>query len=111
MSAQWRPRSGFTLIEVLVALVLLEVGLVGSIGTLVLAQRQMATAERLHWATQATASKADSLLARDAVGAGESAEWWGRVTWSPAEGGVRLRAEDGAGAPLLDWWIPLGGVG
>jgi prepilin-type N-terminal cleavage/methylation domain-containing protein len=110
VSATPRPRSGFSLIEVLVALVVLEVGLVGCAGTLVLAQRQMAAAERLHRATQAAAAAADSLLARDAVGSGESSGSWGRVTWSPADGGVLVRAEDPARAPLLEWWIPLGGT-
>jgi hypothetical protein len=70
----------------------------------------MAAAERLHRATQAAAMVADSLLARDAVGPGESSASWGRLRWFPADGGVLVRAEDSVRAPLLEWWIPLGGA-
>jgi Tfp pilus assembly protein PilV len=102
-----RARAGFSFVEVLVALVLLEVGLVGCAGTLVLAQRQMTAAENVHHATHAAAAIADSVLAAGPVGAGEASEAWGAVRWSVEEGGLLLRAEDGSGARLLDWWIPV----
>ena len=100
---------GFSLIEVLIALVVLEVGLLGCAGTLVLAQRHMAAAERLHQATQSAASVADSLLALPpgAAGAGEARAPWGTLRWEGSAAGVVLRAADRAGAPLLEWWIPL----
>ena len=102
-----RARAGFSFVEVLVALVVLEVGLVGCAGTLVLAHRHMAAAEHLHHATHAAAAVADSLLAAGTMGAGQASEVWGDLRWSVAEGGLLLRAEDASGAPLLEWWIPV----
>lgn len=105
------PREGFTLAEVIVALVILQVGMIGCLGMLVVAHRRLALAERLHTATQAAAGVADSLFAAGAAGAGlaagEAVATWVTVRWEAGEGGVRLVGEDPSGAALVDWWIPL----
>ena len=102
-----RARAGFTLVEVVIALILLELGLVGCAQTLVLAQRHMAAAEGLHLATQRAAGVADSLLAAPAAAAGEAVEPWGTLRWAPGAGGLMLRAEDRSGRRVLEWWLPL----
>ena len=71
--------AAFGLLEVLVALVLLEVGLLGCAGMLVLAQRHLTTAQRVHQATKAAASAADSLLAAGALETGLAREEWGTL--------------------------------
>jgi prepilin-type N-terminal cleavage/methylation domain-containing protein len=99
-------RRGFTLVEVVVALTVLAVGLLGAVGTLLAAQRALLSAERLHLAGQAGAGVADSLLAERAAGAGRLDAEWGALRWSADDGGVRIIAEDPAGATLLEWWFP-----
>jgi type IV pilus modification protein PilV len=98
-------RSGFTLVEVLVALTLLAVGLLGATATLLAARRAVASAERLHIAAQAGAGVADSLLDVRAASAGQRDADWGTLRWTPADGGLRLVAEDAAGVTLLEWWF------
>ncbi len=102
-------RRGFTLVEVLVALAILEIGLVGAAGTLLAARRALTAAERLHRATQTAADVVDSLLAVGGSGSGQRDGEWGRVRWSAAGEGLDLLAETPAGAPLFVWWIPTGG--
>jgi type IV pilus modification protein PilV len=101
-----RCRSGFTLIEILVALTLLSVGVLAAAGTLLAARTTLVSAERLHVATQSAADVADSLLSVPAPSAGSKQSGWGRVSWSIDAGGLRVIAEDGSGGALLDWWIP-----
>jgi len=101
-----RERGGFTLVEVLVALTILAVGLLGSVGTLLVARRALISAERLHLAGQAGVAVADSLLAARAAGAGRLDAEWGTLRWSTEGGGVRIVAEEPSGATLLDWWFP-----
>jgi prepilin-type N-terminal cleavage/methylation domain-containing protein len=99
-------RRGFALVELLVALAILGVGLLGVVGTLLAARRALTSSEHLHVATQTAAGIADSLLAVRAPGAGMLATEWGRIRWSAEPDGIGVRAEDGDGAPLLEWWIP-----
>ena len=110
MTRRCRPGDpwGFTFLEVLVALVILQVGLVGCAGTFVTAHRLLSEAERLHRATQIAAAVVDSLLAAGASGGGVAATPWGRVRWSRDTGVVRVVAEEHSGSALLEWWIPSG---
>ena len=100
-------RRGFTLVEVIVALMVLELGLVGCVATLLLAARVLNEARRLHVATQTATGVADSLLAGRASGGGERLAEWGRVRWTPGADGMDVRAEDRWGGTLVELWIPM----
>ena len=106
MSDPGVTRAGFTMLEVIVALAIIEVGLVGTVGVLVLAHRALAEAEVLDEATHAAASAADSLLADGGAGAGSRELPWGRVRWSSSAGRLDVRAEAPSGVELLAWVIP-----
>lgn len=94
-------RSGFTLVEVLVALVVLQVGLLGVVGTLLLASRTLRRAELTEWAVAEVQRTADSLLATGAgSGAGQASSGPGELRWE-VDGGGRLRVEYHSGSEIL----------
>ncbi|MEX2467733.1 MAG: prepilin-type N-terminal cleavage/methylation domain-containing protein [Gemmatimonadota bacterium] len=73
---------GFTLVEVVVALVLLEIGVLGVVGTFVIASRTMARAEVLERATLTVERVADSLSVDGMAGDGSSPFRGGIVVWN-----------------------------
>lgn len=77
---------GFTLIEVVVALVLLEIGVLGVVGTLLLATRTLTEAELTTRAAVSAAQVADSLDAHGFAGPGVVAFPGGAVRWQAAGG-------------------------
>lgn len=89
---------GFTLLEVIVALVVLEVGMLGVLGTILLASRAMVAAEVVESAVLEAQRVVDSLDTDGLSGAGERPARWGRVSWSESGWVVGL---DGAGDTLL----------
>jgi prepilin-type N-terminal cleavage/methylation domain-containing protein len=94
-------RSGFTLVEVLVSLVVLQVGLLGVVGTLLLASRTLRGAELTEWAVAEVQRTADSLLATGAgAGAGQAPSGPGELRWE-VDGGGRLRVEYHSGSEIL----------
>lgn len=83
---------GFTLVEILVALVLLGLGLTGTTATLLLASRIQARAWREGDLFQRAAEVADSLVAVGG-GTGEMEVPGGLLRWTvPAEGWGRVEA-------------------
>ncbi len=66
-------RQGLSTIEVLIALVVLSTGVLGTLGTMALAWRTQRSAERLALATRTTASVFDSLRAAVLAGGRECA--------------------------------------
>ena len=102
-----RRTGGFTLLEVLVGLVILEVALLGAVGTLTIAQRRLASAELLHLATQGTAEVADSLEDAGTAQAGVLITDWGRVRWSSLGEQTGVYGEGPDGEPLLEIWIAI----
>jgi len=88
---------GFTLVEVVVALLLLEVAVLGVVGTLVLARRTLTEAEALERAVTGVERVVDSLMASGPMVEGEDAHAWGRVTW--------VSLSDGLGADTSGAWL------
>ncbi len=84
-------RRGFTLVEVLVALVVLEVGILGVMGTLVLAARTLSRAEAEEEGVAEVGRVADSLVAAGGGGdggGGHRRTARGEVVWSVAPGSM-----------------------
>lgn len=77
---------GFTLLEVVVAVTVLVVGLVGVAGLTVVAVRELERARSAGWATAAVSEVADSLARHGVGGGGVRALPGGAVRWSAAEG-------------------------
>ena len=96
---------GFTLAEILVALVLLEVGLLGAAGSLVLATRVLNRARDLEWAVQRAWSAVDSLVYFGATASGEREEPPWLIRWTVSQGEeiatIRIVVQKAAGGPPL----------
>jgi len=75
-------RPGFTLIEVIVALVLLSVGTLAVVASGLSAARLITSAHHDEFVANAAATLADSLAASGSVGTGESVSGTIRRTWS-----------------------------
>ena len=89
------PRFGFSLVEVVVALLVLEVGLLASAGMILSAQRTLARARLLQHAVMEASRTADSLTAAGWTTRGFRSFAGGRVEWIPEddeEDGVRIFA-------------------
>lgn len=86
-------RSGHTLVELLVALVLLQVGILAAVGTCLLAQRTLTEAELMDWGASEVQRVLDS-LASATWGAteAEAASGPGTLRWTVApSGAVRVQ--------------------
>jgi type II secretory pathway pseudopilin PulG len=96
-------RGGFTLLEVVVALLVLEVAVVGMVGSLVLAASTLTRAETLEMAVANAEGLLDS-LSRAAGPATDSVVYdGGKIAWSIDDSGrVSVRAVDAVGEVLLD---------
>ena len=97
-------RRGFTLVELLVALLLLEVGLLATTGMILLAQRSLNLAELTVRATLEAEALADSLLVAGSGGGGNLPRSWGELRWGPdpsGGGGLRVLGLSASGADTL----------
>jgi hypothetical protein len=79
--------AGFTLVEVLVALVVVEVGLLGVLGSLILAARTLSRAELLERGTAEVHRAYDSLALGAVAGEGEREAPLGWLRWEVGAGG------------------------
>lgn len=98
-------RSGVTLVEVLVSLVILQVGLLGVAGQIGVAHNLLDRAVRLEWAVAVAESVADSLGRFGYSGQGSIGLAAGRVGWEPWPGGdesVLVWVEDGSARRILE---------
>jgi Tfp pilus assembly protein PilV len=100
-----RPRAsgGFTLIEVVVALLVLEVAVVGVVGALLLASSTLARAQAMELQVALTEGVLDSLARRASVGADSLRTPAGAITWTVDDSArISARATDAHGEVLLD---------
>jgi Tfp pilus assembly protein PilV len=105
-----RGTAGFVLTEVMVALLVLVVGLLGAAGLLRLAAWEMARAVRAEAARWAVTALADSLVGGLASPSGEREEDWGRLRWNASGEGVSIEAlearlDGGDGRHLARLWV------
>lgn len=99
-------KSGFSLVEVVVALVVLEVAILGAVGTVVVASRTMSEAESIESAVSALEGTADSLSATATAGHGDKVVAGGRIHWEvQSDGGftVEFRRDERV-------WLRVAGV-
>ena len=85
--------TGFALVELVLALILLSVGLLGSAGLMIHSQALMRRAEVREWAAQTAQTLVDSLAIVGAIGSGGWNAPEGQVTWSTQNAGGVLRIE------------------
>lgn len=83
-------RAGFTLLEVVVALLLMEVAVLAAAGTLVLASRSMAEASHLERAVMEAEGVLDSLSSVAGPVSGGRAYPGGDIKWTVDSSGVVL---------------------
>jgi len=96
-------RQGFTLLEVVVALLLLEVGVIGALGMLTLSSRALGRAERLERAVAEAEGVLDSLAGSIPSDDGARAYDGGELRWSLLSGGeIHLVAVGPSGDTLLE---------
>lgn len=101
-------RSGTSLVEVLVALVVLEMGLLAVLGLWVLAAGEVAAAADLQRGVGALSRVADSLLAEGDAGTGVREVGQHLVRWEEAGGRVTVEvtAASSSGPPLHRVTLP-----
>ena len=101
---------GFSLVEVLIALVILEVGLLGAVGMTLQAQRTLQVALTLESVSQAVEALADSLLRVGWSGAGSRVMEEGKLRWSLGRSGMVTITFEGQRNLSLMLGFPLGGA-
>jgi type II secretory pathway pseudopilin PulG len=99
--------AGYSLVEVLVALVVLQVGLLGAAGLVVTASRQVATTVRLELALTLAEAVADSLLSRGWGGDGSRVDGPFVIEWSGSDGWAVVAVRPPDGAPLVRIPVPV----
>lgn len=77
-------RRGFSLVELVLALLLFQVGLLATAGMVLLAQRNLLRAEQTMRSILAAGLVADSLERLGEARSGQRSYPWGDVSWAPA---------------------------
>jgi len=91
------------LLEVVVALLVLEVAVVGVVGALALASSTLTRAETLEHAVADAQGVLDSLAGTRGASADSTVRPWGTVAWSVDDSArVSVRATSRTGEPLID---------
>jgi type II secretory pathway component PulJ len=110
-------KGGFTLLEAIVALVILEIGVLAVVGMVTVASRTLNEAQTREWGTAAASAVADSLAHFGFAGPGEDLSELGRVRWegSPAGSGglvrVRIRSAPSGGGSAVTFFLLVWGNG
>lgn len=97
---------GFTLIEIVVAIVLLEIGMLGMLGTLTIASRMMTRAETLEAATITAGRVVDSLTVHGMAAEGAVGFVGGQVSWTAVGAQPWVFGLDTSGDTLLRVPVP-----
>ena len=100
-------RQAYSLVEVVVALVLLEVGVLGAAGMVVMATRRVASTARMERALSLAEAVADSLLEGSWYGDGVRVEGAFVVEWSGGGGWAVVEARDAGGATRIRIPVPV----
>lgn len=91
---------GFSIIELIIALVILQIGVLATAGMILLAQRNLVRAELTLRGVVESRWVADSLAQAGATGSGGRVVDWGELAWSPSSDPIpALRVS--AWSPLL----------
>ena len=105
--------NGYSLVELVVALVIFQIGLLGVAGMVLTAQKTLARAQLIMRGTLEASRVGDSLLAGEGEGRGELDRAWGLISWAPdREGTLRVVALAGNGSDTLSnllFWAPEDG--
>ena len=101
---------GFSLVEVLIALVILEVGLLGAVGMTLQAQRTLRVALTLESVSQAVEGLADSLARVGWSGAGSHVMDGRELRWSRGGSGMVTVTFEGHRDLSLTLGFPVGGA-
>jgi prepilin-type N-terminal cleavage/methylation domain-containing protein len=107
MSVRRRARGAYSLVEVVVALVILAIGLLGSTGLVVTAARSVAEALRIEAALTLAEGVADSLTILGWQAAGERRDGAFLVSWSGSGGWGVVTVRPLDGPPLVDLVVPV----
>ncbi len=91
---------GFSLVEVLVALLVLEVGLLGAVGMTLEAQRALRIASAYELAARQVAAIADSIVVTGWGGVGSHRTDAGELRWHAAGPGLAMVSLRGRGVAL-----------
>jgi type II secretory pathway pseudopilin PulG len=95
-------RRGFTLLEVVIALLVVELAVIGGVGIMVLASATLTRAERLQTASASAQAVLDTLMSSGVMGDGTAAYTGGELRWQVEESGeVALWAVDPVGDTLF----------
>ena len=104
---------GFSLVELILALLVLQVGLLGAGGMVFLAQKNIRRASLTLRGLVEAGWVADSLAREGAVGSGGYSLPWGDISWGPSPSGmgglrvVALSVGEGDTLAVVLAWPPL----
>jgi prepilin-type N-terminal cleavage/methylation domain-containing protein len=79
---------GFSLVELILALAVFQIGILATVGMILLAQGNFRRSEMILRGLVESVRVADSLGAAGTLGSGELSTSWGGVAWSPGSGPV-----------------------
>ncbi len=99
-------RRGFSILELLVSLVLFEVGILATVGMIFLAQQNFRRAELTLRGVLETRWVADSLVGTGTSGGGSVSRPWGTISWAPSRDpvpGVLVSALSAGDGDTLAW--------
>jgi Tfp pilus assembly protein PilV len=108
-----RSTEGFSLLELILAILIFQVGILGVAGMVLTAQRTLTRAQLILRGTLEAREVGDSILSAGAVGAGEMMRPWGGLSWTDeGPAGLKVVATMPGGEDTLAVirvWPPVGG--